>query len=635
MRTLLALPPMTLTNGGYASLPYLTGYLRSLGHDVEQVDWNLAFHLKLLSEDGLARIRSEMAGKRGALTRASQFFLSRYDEYAATITPVVRFLQGKDPSLAVRLAHRTFVPEGPRFSTIAMRPDVVRMFGSLGTDDLAKYVASWYVQDILDAVREGVDPDLDDAHKAAQASFNPALKRLEQAREHPTCVDAMFEELVLETIEQTKPDLVGLTVPFPSNLLWALRVGDILHRKHPTIRRVMGGGYVYTKLRHLSDPRLFDFIDDLVFDDGERPLELILANMAHKSTARLRTWRRERGVITNGDEGGARDVAFKEHPGPDYRGMRLDEYLPRIELANVLHRLLVDYPWNKLILAHGCYWKKCAFCDIHLDYVGRFEPAHVDQLVAQIETAIAQTGRTGFHFVDEAAPPALLKALSRALIDRHIKISWWGNIRFDKAFTPDVALLMAKAGCVAVTGGLEVASPRVLKLINKGIDIEQTARVMRGFDESRIRVHAYLMYGFPTQTDQETIDSLEIVRQLFLNHCLHSGFWHRFFPTEHSPVGRDPAAYGVTLTPVPVPPEGLFARYTLPYVDPTPASHEKLADGLQLALFNYMGGAGVEEPLQRWFRHPIAKTTIDPGLIRRAIETRQVGEVAAERLPTV
>ena len=197
MRTLLALPPLTLTNGAYASVPYLTGYLRSRGCDVEQTDWNLDFHLKLLSVDGLARIRSEILEKKEALTKATQFFLSRYEEYAATITPVVRFLQGKDRSLAVRLAHRTFVPEGPRFSTIAFRPDVVRLFGSLGTDDLARYVASWYVQDLLDVIREGVDPDFDDAHKAAQASFNPALKRLEQAREHPTCVDAMFEELVL------------------------------------------------------------------------------------------------------------------------------------------------------------------------------------------------------------------------------------------------------------------------------------------------------------------------------------------------------------------------------------------------------------------------------------------------------
>lgn len=101
-------------------------------------------------------------------------------------------------------------------------------------------------------------------------------------------------------------------------------------------------------------------------------------------------------------------------PGPDYRGLKPDEYLIRIELPNRLHRLLVEHPWDKLVLAHGCYGKKCTFCDVNLDYVGRFEPAHVEHLVAQIKNVVAQTGRTGFHFVDEAAPPALLKQLVRA-----------------------------------------------------------------------------------------------------------------------------------------------------------------------------------------------------------------------------
>lgn len=623
MRTLLILPPFSLTNCPYASLPYLAGYLRSRGHDVEQADLNLDLHLKLLSVEGLTRIRSEIVEKKPPLTPTTRFFLSAFEDYAATVTPVVRFLQGVDPSLGVRIAGRTFVPEGPRFSTILMRPDIVRLFGLLGTDDLAKYVASRYVEDILNVVREGIDPEFGLAVAAGQVSFNPALKSLLRARENPTCVDTMFEEVIVDTVDRTTPDLVGLTVPFPSNLVSALRIGDILRKRYPSIRRVMGGGYVYTKLRNLSDPRVFDFIDDLVFDDGERPLELILENMATKSPTRLRTWRREGGVITKGDHvadvNAARDVPFKELPGPDYRGVKLNEYLRRIEQPNLVHRLLVDYPWNKLVLAHGCYWKKCTFCDIHLDYVGRFEPLHVDQLIAQIKTVVAQTGQTGFHFVDEAAPPALLKALSIALIEARLKISWWGNIRFDKQFTAEVASLMAKAGCVAVTGGLEVASERVLKLIKKGIDIEQTARVMRAFSENRIKVHAYLMYGFPTQTDRETIDALEVVRQLFLNGCLHSAYWARFFPTEHSPVGRDPAAYGIELTPAPVPPEGIFAQYILPYTDKTPANHDGFGDGLQLSLFNYMGGAGLELPLQTWFRHPVPKTTVDGGLIRRAI----------------
>ena len=623
MRTLLILPPHLQTNAPYASLPYLAGYLRSRGHEVEQVDLNLAFHLKLLSADGLTRIRAELVEKKPALTPTTRAFLAAFPEYVATIPHVVRFLQGRDPSLAVRIAERRFVPEGPRFSTILMRPDILRLFGLLGTDDLARYVASRYVEDLLNVVREGIDPEFGAATAAGNASFNPALELLRRARESPTCVDTMYEEVVVDAVERTKPDVVGLSLPFPTTLVPALRIGDILRQRFPAIRRVMGGGYVYTKLRKLGDPRVFDYVDDLVFDDGERPFELILQAHAKQGSARLRTWRRENGTITHASpaDGGPpeRDVPFKDLPGPDYRGLPLDDYLRRVEQPNLVHRLLVDYPWNKLILAHGCYWKKCSFCDVHLDYVGRFEPLHVDQLVAQIKAVVAETGRTGFHFVDEAAPPALLKALSHALIEQGVKISWWGNVRFDKQFTPEVAALMAKAGCVAVTGGLEVASDRLLKQIRKGVDLDQSARVMRAFSMHRIKVHAYLMYGFPTQTDQETIDSLEVVRQLFATGCLHSAYWHRFYATEHSPIGRDPAAYGIELKPAPAPPEGLFAEYILPHSDPTPATHERFGDGLQLALFNYMGGAGLDLELKTWFRHPVPAPTVDPTLIRRAL----------------
>ena len=86
-----------------------------------------------------------------------------------------------------------------------------------------------------------------------------------------------------------------------------------------------------------------------------------------------------------------------------------------------------------------------------------------------VEELIDQTGVRGFHLVDEAAPPRLLREFSLELIRRKINISWWGNIRFERTFTPDLCQLLAAAGMVAVTGGLEVASDRLLELIDGGI----------------------------------------------------------------------------------------------------------------------------------------------------------------------
>ncbi|MFX7033255.1 hypothetical protein ABTI01_19825, partial [Acinetobacter baumannii] len=81
--------------------------------------------------------------------------------------------------------------------------------------------------------------------------------------------------------------------------------------------------------------------------------------------------------------------------------------------------------------------------------------------------------------------------------------------------------------------------------------VEQVARVTRAFSDAGILVHAYLMYGFPTQTVQDTVDALEYVRQLFEAGCIQSGFFHRFACTVHSPVGRNPEEYGITLATLP------------------------------------------------------------------------------------
>ena len=108
--------------------------------------------------------------------------------------------------------------------------------------------------------------------------------------------------------------------------------------------------------------------------------------------------------------------------------------------------------------------------------------------VPGIEAIVAETGQTGFHFVDEAAPPKALKALSQELIARGTDISWWGNIRFEKTFSPELAQLMADSGCIAISGGLEVASDRLLQLMKKGVSVEQVARATRAFADAGIEL---------------------------------------------------------------------------------------------------------------------------------------------------
>ena len=497
-------------------------------------------------------------------------------------------------------------------------------FGALGSDDKARHLATLYLNDLSDVLRDAVDDRFEFVRYAeslagSQASFDPLSDALAA---EPTLMDEHLRQLTLATVAKHQPNLVLLSVPFPGAVYAALRIAQTIKLSNPSIKIGLGGGFVNTELRELSDPRVFNFVDYVTLDSGEAPLLALLDHLSGKrSSSRLiRTFiRNAKGTVEhiNWQEP---DVPFEEVGTATWDGLPLDSYLSLLDMLNPMHRLWSDGRWNKLTVAHGCYWKKCSFCDVSLDYISRYETASASLLVDRIEQIVAETGQTGFHFVDEAAPPKILKALAEELIRREVTISWWGNIRFEKTFTPELAELLAQSGCIAMSGGLEVASDRLLNLMQKGVSVEQVAHVTKSFSDVGILVHAYLMYGFPTQTVQETVDSLEYVRQLFENGCIQSGFFHRFTCTVHSPVGKDPKAYGIELVPLP---PVTFATNDIAFIDPTGTDHDSLGHGLKKAIYNYMHGIALDQDVKTWFDLPgqkTPKTTISRQAIAKVLK---------------
>lgn len=636
MRILLLLPPMTQLNTPYPATAYLKGFLglhaEAADLEVVQADVAIELFLALFSRDGLVRVLDVLAQKSLDDAPAAAHLLDNAERYLATIDAVVRFLQGKDPSLALRIVGRGLLPEGARFASLAgdeADDDPIDWaFGALGIADRAKHLASLYIDDVADAIRQAIDPHFELARygerlASSATSYDPLRAALDGP---PTVVDTILDELAAALGRRHAPDLVGLTVPFPGNLYGALRIARAIRTSAPDAKIVLGGGYVNTELRELSEPRLFDEVDYVTFDDGERPLLALVEHLRNPEASLLRTMVRIDGKVVMRTDAALHDVPARDSGTPDYAGLPLDRYVSLLEMLNPMHRLWSDGRWNKLTIAHGCYWKKCSFCDVTLDYISRYDPVAADLLVDRIATIVEQTGERGFHFVDEAAPPAGLRALAERLIAREVVTTWWTNIRFEKTFTPELARLLADAGCVAVSGGLEVASDRLLDRMHKGVTVAQVARVARAFTEAGVMVHAYLMYGFPTETVQETIDALERVRQLFAAGCIQSAFWHRFAATVHSPIGKAPQTYGIRLRPV----AGSFARNEVPFDDPTGVDHDLLGEGLRKAVYNFMHGIGLDADVRSWFGKPgkrdgggksraIPATTVDPDLIARVL----------------
>jgi radical SAM superfamily enzyme YgiQ (UPF0313 family) len=626
LKILCVIPPMTQLNTPYPSTAYLTGFLRSRGISAVQEDLALALMLSLFSRDGLLALRESIrALPDKARTPRVQAFEREFERYLATIEAAVAFLQGRDPSVAHRIAGRRFLPEGPRFEPLDAYVDdeggdpLAWAFGALGVTDRARHFATLYLNDVADVLREAVDARFEFVRYAeslaqSQASFEPLAQALAAPE---NLVDRTLCELSLAAVKRHSPQVVLLSTPFPGNVYGAFRIAQAIKRHDSSIVTVLGGGFVNTELRDLGEPRVFDHFDYVTLDDGERPLLALLEHLAGKRPQGklVRTFLREDGAVRYVD-GGEPDIPFAEAGTPTWDGLPLDRYLSLLDMLNPMHRLWSDARWNKLTVAHGCYWKKCSFCDVSLDYISRYEAVAASTLVDRIEAIVAETGQTGFHFVDEAAPPKALKALAEELKKRGRDISWWGNIRFEKSFTPALCHELADSGCIAVSGGLEVASDRLLKLMQKGVSVDQVARVTHAFADAGILVHAYLMYGFPTQTVQDTVDALEYVRQLFAAGCIQSGFFHRFTCSVHSPVGLHPEQYGVRLKPLPA---GTFAKNDVGFVDPTGVDHDVLGVALNKALYNYMHGIGLEQDVRGWFAGRVARTTVPRNFIARAL----------------
>lgn len=619
---LLITPPFTQLNTPYPATTYIKGFLNTQGISSTQADLGIEVILEIFSSQGLKYLFDSSESKNLQLSENCSRIFNLRKSYVSTIDAVMRFLQHKNPTLAYTIEDGNFLPKASRFDQVE---DLDWAFGTMGIQDRARHFATLYLEDISDYIKETIDPFFGFSRYAERLGrsatfFDPLHEILEN---EPTYVDAVLINLLAKKIEALRPEIVCLSIPFPGNLYGALRCGKYLKSHHPEIKVILGGGYPNTELRSLTEPRVFDYCDYITLDDGERPLTCLIEYFQGKRDKSLlkRTFTRENGYVVYINGAKELDIPFNKTGTPDYSDLLLDKYLSVIEIANPMHRLWSDGRWNKLTMAHGCYWKKCTFCDISLDYINNYDPVNASLLCDRMEELVKSTGETGFHFVDEAAPPALMGELALEILRRNLSVTWWANIRFEKRFTADLCRLLKASGCIAVSGGLEVASDRLLEKMKKGVTVSQVAQVANNFTESGIMVHAYLMYGFPTQTAQETIDSLELVRQLFENGALQSGFWHLFAMTAHSPVGLDPAAFGVIKEG---PEQGSFANNDLFHNDPSGCDHEMFSEGLVKAIFNYMHGIGFETPLKEWFDFKIPHTTVPPNYIEMSIASGSV-----------
>ncbi len=650
-------PPLVQLNGPYPSGAYLSAFFRDFAPAgrpsfVRWIDGSNELFLSLFSRAGMEKIFSlsrlealslaDRNERNGDAESAFQLrrYVSRERDWVSWIDGIVSILRTGDRELSHAFVRSPSVPRGARMDAF-----LAELGGEPSADD-ARMLATLALEDIADFVTVAFDGEFSLVRYAESLAMGKRnFAEVESGLGRPLVehfVEPLFERLwdgISEEIPSDGNILFCLSVPFPGCLVNSLAVGrSIKSRWGDRAVVLMGGGYVSTELRGAVNERLFSYVDALSFDRGYGCLAELLSSFSSSSGRRPEVQRR---LLCSPDMASfEREVT--ERLVPDYGDIDFSRYPRLADDPNPMHRLWSDGTWLKAYLAHGCYWHRCSFCDVGLDYVRSYVPVRVPSLYAGLREQALRKNVRGFHLVDEAAPPRALRDFahenlwaSRRASSEGGVVPFWGNIRFEKAFTRDLADFLSSGGLVAVSGGIEIASPEGFASVDKGIDLASLVSVCAAFKEAGILVHAYLIYGYWNEDAQGVVDAAETMRQLFAAGLVDSAFWHKFVLTRHSRVyrewqggmHRESACGGLR----PIDEEGDFANNDLRFEGERAA--EKYTAGLDSALAAWMAGEGLDLPIRSWFAFPLPDPSIAPNVVDSCVAAYEAFRDGARDAP--
>ena len=255
----LITPPFTQLNTPYPATAYLKGFLNTKNINAFQADLGIEVTIALFSKKGLQELFSSIDTTKELSVNAKRI-ISLQSDYIKTIDAVILFLQGKNPSLAPLICKRDFLPEAERF---AQTDDLAWAFGSMGNQDKAKHLATLYLEDLSDLIKECVDEHFGFSRYAEKLgrSANSFDELYSELQKEYTYLDKILIDILQKQMAAVQPKLVCISVPFPGNLYTSLRCGQWIKQHYPNVKVGMGGGFANTELRSLSDTRVFEFYD--------------------------------------------------------------------------------------------------------------------------------------------------------------------------------------------------------------------------------------------------------------------------------------------------------------------------------------------------------------------------------------
>lgn len=635
MNILIITPPLVQLNAPYPSGAYLSSFFKSLGYNTKWLDLNIDLIHEIFSQKGLTQLFSQTEHK--ALSMASNanskgdkttaYNIRRYilqsNLWINWIDDIKKILSDGNNNSTREICHKfLFSPTSPRGSR--MENYINNLDREPNIDD-CRNLASMALVDLANYIKIVFDKEFELVRYAASLTINEnSFSEFEKKIFSPILKD--FYSKILDTkINIQEETLVCISVPFAGTFASALWTGKWLKEKYgKKVFICIGGGFINTELREVQEIALGKYIDAISYDRGygsyKNLIDYGVFNYPKNESIYKMTLFDSKIIQAQNKniEYEKFENKITESNIPDYSDIDFSKY-PRVaDDTNPMQRLWSDGSWVKAYLAHGCYWHRCAFCDTTLDYVSSYKMTAIENLYKGISTQLDEHKIYGIHFVDEAMPPKAMLKFADLIQSENKNYSWWGNIRFEKTFSRDIADFLSSGGLIGVSGGIEIATGSGLDNINKGTDINTIVKACCAFKEAGVLIHAYMIYGYFGETEQDTINSMETLRQFFEAGLLDSCFWHKFVLTRHSRIysewkeGKYP-----NLKPIEKNNSSFFAKNGLHFEGENKLN--KFADGLNASLSSWMHGENLSINVQNWFNFKTPAPSIPKNFIEKAI----------------
>ena len=307
--------------------------------------------------------------------------------------------------------------------------------------------------------------------------------------------------------------LINISITDLSQIVPGLTLARLLKGKTDA-KICLGGNYIYKIAPDLKKiPEIFsEYCDFFIVGDGE---------IASVELAEYMCGKRNIGDVHS--------LVYADENG----NVITNETAPLLDMDNIYYpdfdcfdfgKYLAPEPVLPVQFGKGCYWSKCTFCDF---YTGqqKFDMKSVSRAVDEVEFLVNKYGFKHFNFVDEAVPPAFYNAFATELIKRNLKIYYSSFVRLEKAFTADVLQNMYNSGARYMMWGYESESPRIMELMNKGIDLSERKRILADSAKAGIWNVVTFLLGFPTETDEELQSTIDVIYDsTIVDTCVPSNF---------------------------------------------------------------------------------------------------------------